>query len=92
MLAIATHEPHFEILREDVMFKESANRGCFLCGETGHQASECKGKAQKASDDKKLEVVAETPFVLLHINVLREYLEMELSFHDPTLKWDLVFL
>jgi 5'-3' exoribonuclease 2 len=88
MLAIATHEPHFEILREDVMFKESANKGCFLCGETGHMASECKGKAQKA-DDKKLEVVPDTPFILLHINVLREYLEMELSFHDPTLKWDL---
>lgn len=88
MLAIATHEPHFEILREDVMFKESANRGCFLCGETGHMASECKGKAQKA-DDKKLDVVPETPFILLHINILREYLEMELSFHDPTLKWNL---
>lgn len=91
MLAIATHEPHFEILREDVLVKEASNKGCFLCGETGHMASDCKGKPSIADAAAKTKpVVPETPFVLFHVNVLREYLEMELSFNDPALKWDLV--
>jgi 5'-3' exoribonuclease 2 len=44
MLAIATHEPHFYILREDVFFKDGKQRGCFICGQTGHMAAVCTGK------------------------------------------------
>ena len=44
MLALGTHEPHFEILREDVFFNEGNNKGCFICGQTDHQAVNCTGK------------------------------------------------
>lgn len=45
MLALATHEPHFKILREDVFFNERfKNQTCFVCNQAGHVADECKSK------------------------------------------------
>ena len=41
MLALATHEPHFSILREQVLTNN--NNNCRTCGQPGHYASECKG-------------------------------------------------
>jgi 5'-3' exoribonuclease 2 len=43
MLAIATHEPYFHILREDVFYKDGKSRGCFICGQSGHMAAACTG-------------------------------------------------
>ena len=43
MLALATHEPYFKILREDVFFNQNNNKGCFICGQSDHQAAECTG-------------------------------------------------
>ncbi|XP_027908804.1 5'-3' exoribonuclease 3-like isoform X2 [Vigna unguiculata] len=52
MLAMATHEPHFSILREDVSVQQQPK-------------------------------VAAKPFKLLHIWLLREYLEFDLKIENP---------
>ncbi|KOM50500.1 hypothetical protein LR48_Vigan08g132700 [Vigna angularis] len=52
MLALATHEPHFSILREDVSFQQQPK-------------------------------VAAKPFKLLHIWLLREYIELDMKIENP---------
>lgn len=66
MLALATHEPHFRVLREDVFTNVG---GCFRCGRSGHRQTECPNEPRAGPK----------PFVLLDVSVLREYLEIELS-------------
>ena len=39
MLGLATHEPHFYILREPVM--KPTDLKCFKCGQAGHMSAEC---------------------------------------------------
>ncbi|TPX50279.1 hypothetical protein SeLEV6574_g01014 [Synchytrium endobioticum] len=84
MLALATHEPHFKILREDVFYQEGSKRGCFICGQTDHQASECTGQAKPKIGEfgEKDSGILEKPHIFLHLNVLREYLESELQLFD----------
>ncbi|KAJ3743348.1 exoribonuclease 2 [Lentinula detonsa] len=75
MLALATHEPHFRVLREDV-FGESNSTACRKCGQEGHFAAQCTAELaqiqKKPSSDKK-------PFIFLDVSILREYLEVELN-------------
>ncbi|KAF7331863.1 5'-3' exoribonuclease [Mycena kentingensis (nom. inval.)] len=76
MLGIATHEPNFWVLREDV-FADANSSACRKCGLDGHYAAQCTAtepveKPKKAPDEKK-------PFIFLDISILREYLEVELD-------------
>ncbi|KAK7470943.1 5'-3' exoribonuclease 2 [Stygiomarasmius scandens] len=74
MLALATHEPHFRVLREDV-FGESNSSACRICGQEGHYAAQCtaeKSQIQKKPPPEK------KPFIFLDVSTLREYLEAEL--------------
>ncbi|KAJ3020776.1 5'-3' exoribonuclease 2 [Thoreauomyces humboldtii] len=90
MLALATHEPYFKILREDVFAKDNANKGCFICGQSGHMANQCTGKKKEKNgefDEKSGPPLSEKPFILLHVNVLREYLEIELKVLDLAFGW-----
>lgn len=91
MLGLATHEPHFRVLREDVFFQESKARTCRICGQKGHIAEACRGEAkQKDGDfDEKDKALALKPFIWLHVSVLREYLEAELHVPQQPFRFDL---
>ena len=91
MLGLASHEPHFRILREDVFFQESKAQSCRLCGQKGHVAEACRGEA-KAKDgnfDEKDKAVPLKPFIWLHVPILREYLAVELHVPHQPLNFDL---
>ena len=62
MLGLASHNPHFLILRETITEFNPRAQGqkCFLCNQTGHRAEQCSGvleeekqKADQAAKDKK---------------------------------------
>ncbi|OXV08499.1 hypothetical protein Egran_03738 [Elaphomyces granulatus] len=91
MLGLATHEPHFRVLREDVFFQESKPRTCHLCGQTGHKAEVCRGQAKKKSGefDEKHTTSPLKPFIWLHVSILREYLAAELQVSRQPFEFDL---
>ncbi|CAC9884572.1 unnamed protein product [Aureobasidium pullulans] len=73
MLGLATHEPHFRILREDVFANDTKPGCCRICGQPGHMAAECKGVPAKKEGEF----------------VLREYLAVEMSVPNQPFKFDL---
>ncbi|GIC91739.1 5'-_3' exoribonculease Dhp1 [Aspergillus udagawae] len=91
MLGLATHEPHFRVLREDVFFQESRARTCNLCGQQGHKAEECRGQAKEKNGefDEKQKGSSLKPFIWLHVSILREYLAAELYVPQQPFPFDL---
>lgn len=67
-LGLATHEPHFKILREDVFAQNNRKRHNFT--DSLNMTEEEKQLIAKQDSEK--------PFLWLHISVLREYLAAEL--------------
>ncbi|GAV52671.1 hypothetical protein ZYGR_0AG06620 [Zygosaccharomyces rouxii] len=67
-LGLATHEPHFKVLREDVFAQGNKKRHNF--NDTLNMSEEEKQMIAKQDSEK--------PFLWLHISVLREYLSAEL--------------
>ena len=63
MLALATHEINFSILRERRFMKRNQ---CFKCGSFGHSSYQCKAPPP-----------AEKPFSLLSVAVLRQWLQQD---------------
>ncbi|KAJ1987342.1 5'-3' exoribonuclease 2 [Dimargaris cristalligena] len=70
MLALATHEPHFTILREKTMNKWQASKQPPNDGEDAADETGLVKSRREATD---------AGFCLLKIDVLREYLNIELS-------------
>ncbi|KAK0635112.1 XRN 5'-3' exonuclease N-terminus-domain-containing protein [Bombardia bombarda] len=91
MLGLATHEPHFRVLREDVFFQDSKARMCRICGQKGHEERNCKGEAKKKDGefDEKDKAHPLKPFIWLHVSILREYLNVELDVPGLPFKFDL---
>lgn len=85
MLGLATHEPYFRVLREDVFFQQNSG-GCRVCGEKGHIAVECTAVIEKKVPDKNAPL---KPFIWLNVAILREYLEAELHIAGQVVLFDL---
>ena len=85
MLALATHEPYFRVLREDVFADSGSATACRTCGQEGHFAAQCtalKSEIQKPPPEKK-------PFIFLDVSILREYLEFELNVSNTPFPFNL---
>lgn len=91
MLSLATHEPHFRVLREDVFFNDAKPGTCRLCGQPGHMAASCTGKPKEKNDefDEKGKTPSLKPFIWLHVPVLREYLAIEMHVPQQQFPFDL---
>lgn len=79
MLALATHEPHFRVLREDVFAQSGSQSACRMCGQEGHYAAQCKATPAEIDHMKAITPVVKKPFIFLDVAILREYLEAELK-------------
>ncbi|KAF8529266.1 exoribonuclease 2 [Hysterangium stoloniferum] len=88
MLSLATHEPHFRVLREDVFFQEGSKTACRICGQEGHYAAQCTGEPKAKQEDVKKELVKK-PFIFLDVSILREYLEVELNMQNAPFPFNL---
>ncbi|KAI1382754.1 exoribonuclease 2, partial [Hypoxylon trugodes] len=91
MLGLATHEPHFRVLREDVFFQQGKAKMCKICGQKGHDAQNCRGAAKEKEGefDEKDKAAPLKPFIWLHVSVLREYLAVELDVPGLPFRYDL---
>lgn len=91
MLGLATHEPHFRVLREDVFANDTKPGCCRICNQPGHMAAECKGAPAKKEGEfgEKQGGAPLKPFIWLHVGVLREYLAVEMSVPNQPFRFDL---
>ncbi|KAJ1595550.1 hypothetical protein NDA11_001888 [Ustilago hordei] len=92
MLSLATHEPYFKVLREDVFASDNKPKTCNICGQPGHFAASCKGSPKNKSgehDEKAQTPPDKKPFIFLDLPTLREYLQVELNIPQLPFAFDL---
>ncbi|KAH6632947.1 XRN 5'-3' exonuclease N-terminus-domain-containing protein [Boeremia exigua] len=96
MLSLATHEPRFRVLREDVFFDSGKDKVCTRCGRKGHIRSNCEfpddGKKlteEEADEEWASAEHAKKPYIWLHTGILREYLAVEMDTPKRTFAYDL---
>lgn len=88
MLGIATHEPHFRVLREDVFANDTKPGHCRKCNQPGHKADECRGAPKSKPGEEGIEKPPK-PFIWLNVATLREYLAVEMNVPGQQFKFDL---
>lgn len=91
MLGIATHEPHFRVLREDVEIRDAKAKHCKLCGQQGHYADNCRGQVKEKTGEfgEKSSPPDLKPYVFLNVPILREYLGAEMFVPGQSFRFDL---
>ncbi|MFH4982532.1 hypothetical protein AB6A40_009241 [Gnathostoma spinigerum] len=88
MLGLATHEPNFNIIREEFIMNQQ--KPCELCGQYGHELKDCQGLARDEADESQaVPLQREKNFIFLRLPVLREYLERELFIPNSPVPFDL---
>lgn len=88
MLGIATHEPHFRVLREDVFANDTKPGHCRKCNQPGHMADSCRGAPKPKPGEEVIEKPLK-PFIWLHVGILREYLAVEMNVPGQEFRFDL---
>ncbi|KAL7174039.1 hypothetical protein ACSBR2_033316 [Camellia fascicularis] len=88
MLALATHELHFSILREDVLIQEQHPASELVLetslrqAESGLPGSRGWFQQRHQSIGGKSSLIKK-PYQFLHVWILREYIELDLKISDP---------
>lgn len=81
-LGLATHEPHFKILREDVFAQDQRKRN------RNRQIAVTEEQRQAEELEREISKTGVTPFIWLHLDVLRQYLEVELMVYNLPFTYD----
>jgi 5'-3' exoribonuclease 2 len=96
MLSLATHEPRFRVLREDVFFDSGKDKSCTRCGRKGHIRNNCEfpDDGKKLTEEEAAEEWATSehqlkPYIWLHTGILREYLAVEMDTPKRKFPYDL---
>ncbi|KAK3643006.1 5'-3' exoribonuclease 2 [Elasticomyces elasticus] len=80
MLGLATHEPHFRILREDLSTNDVKPGHCRKCNLPGHMADQCRMvPLPKPAEKQMAGKTTLKPYVWLHVGILREYLAVGMN-------------
>ncbi|CAM0147036.1 unnamed protein product [Urochloa decumbens] len=91
MLALASHELHFSILREDVL-RQNQPENCVPVAKELFKTEEprkCRGWFPRATEMIPRGKSLKKPYQFLNIWVLREYLELDLKIPNPVVKTDI---
>jgi len=87
MLGLATHEPNFTIIREE--FKPNAPRPCGICGQYGHEMTDCQGLPRDENDEGPSSVCKnETSYIFIRICTIREYIGYEMTMPNLPFEYD----
>ncbi len=82
MLGLATHEPHFYIIRETIMAPQ--DKKCTICKESGHFFTECTfslniGTGKKEANFGGPQTYLIVNFQYIKLFLVREFLELEFA-------------
>lgn len=88
MLALATHELYFSIIREDLLVQEEQLCRVLALEHSVHRAEVSSLKESVVLNDavhtdNKRPKILSIPFQFLHVWILREYLELDMDITDP---------
>ncbi|KAJ1254478.1 hypothetical protein BS78_K052200 [Paspalum vaginatum] len=92
MLALASHELHFSILREDVLRQNQPEICIPLAKElfnTEESSTKCRGWFAGVTEAAPRGRSPKKPYQFLNIWVLRDYLELDLKIPNPVVKTDI---